>query len=235
MLPRTGGAVRRSFCWCWLVFLVATCGCMNQQLQIATRRTLDSLPGVQYQQVVDNLATIAANPGYLPYLAVVGQGSIQVTDNGNAALALSLSAKPIAADILNMGGSRNVTGTWSVGTITSPDKIRSMQALYHRTVLGATGGDPACAWLQMGYRRDVPKHACFVGRHERVCVWVMPDGMAGLSGLSLAIMDIATREDAVPPPAEPKEPLSQKAAAPSVPRRNFQVPPTGPVFTPIGN
>jgi len=56
---------------------------MNQQLQVTARRTISGLPDLQYQQVIDNLAAIAPNPGFLPYLAVVGQGSIQVTENGN--------------------------------------------------------------------------------------------------------------------------------------------------------
>jgi hypothetical protein len=235
MPPRTGGEARRGFCACWMAILSVTCGCMNQQLQFATQRTLGTLPDLHYQQVLDNLAKISANPGYLPYLAVVGQGSIQVTDNGTASLALSMSAKPITADILNLGANRNVTGTWTLGTITSPEKIRAMQALYHQAVLGSTQHDPAFGWLKVGCRRDVPKQACFVGRHGRIFAWVMPEGVAELSSLSLAIMDIATREDAGPMPDSSRDSFRQKTAAPAVPRRNFQVPPTGPVFTPGGN
>ena len=62
-------------------------GCMSQQLQFTTRRTVNALPDLQYQQVIDNLAKIASNPGFLPYLAVAGQGSVQVTDNGSSTLA----------------------------------------------------------------------------------------------------------------------------------------------------
>jgi len=68
--------------WCMMI-LGVTWGCMNQQLQVTARRTISGLPDLQYQQVIDNLAAIAPNPGFLPYLAVVGQGSIQVTENGN--------------------------------------------------------------------------------------------------------------------------------------------------------
>ena len=71
------------------VVLGLASGCMNQQLRFATRRTVNTLPDLQYQQVIDNLATIAANPGFLPYLAVAGQGSIQVTDNRNSSLGLN--------------------------------------------------------------------------------------------------------------------------------------------------
>ena len=91
--------------------------------------------------------------------------------------------------------SRNVTGTWSLGTITSPEKIRSMQAVYLRAIRGRAAGDPAFGWLKVGGQSDVPKQASYVGQFQDVYVWVMPDGMEGLSDLTLAIMDIATRDD----------------------------------------
>ena len=53
---------------------------------------LSTLPDLHYQQVIDNLASIASNPARLPYLAVVGQGSIQVTDNGNSVMGVSFAA-----------------------------------------------------------------------------------------------------------------------------------------------
>jgi hypothetical protein len=63
-----------------IVVLAQLCGCMSEQLRFTARRTVNALPDLQYQQVVDNLAKIASNPGFLPSLAVAGQGSVQVTD-----------------------------------------------------------------------------------------------------------------------------------------------------------
>ena len=59
-------------------------------------------------------------------------------------------------------------------------------------------------------------------------MWVMPEEIAGLSELTLAILDVATRQDDSPGSDTSK-------AGPHrglVPRRNFQVPASGPVFTP---
>ena len=98
-------------------------GCLHRQLEFTAQRTLSRLPELQYQQVLDNLAAVAANPAHLPYLAVVGQGAIQVTDNGTSTLGLTipmLSSKPYG---VNIGASRNVTGTLSLGT--SPARTRS--------------------------------------------------------------------------------------------------------------
>jgi hypothetical protein len=216
-----------------IMLLGLASGCMNQQLQFSTRRTTNTLPDLQYQQIMDNLAMIAANPGFLPYLAVAGQGSIQVTDGGTSSLSLNMAPKTFTSGMFGLGASRNITGTWSLGTITSPEKIRAMQAAYQQAVRGSAQGDPAYAWLMTGCKKDIHKHASYVGQHGQVFVWVMPDGIAGLSDLTLTIMDIATREDMVSPPAaSSRESLRGSAAPATVPRRNFQVPPSGPVFTP---
>ena len=216
----------------WLMVLGPLSGCMTQQLRFTARRTVNALPDLQYQQVVDNLAKIASNPGFLPYLAVAGQGSVQVTDNGNSTLGLNMASKAFGPGTLSLGTSRNVTGTWSLGTITSPEKIRSMQTVYLRAVRGSAEGDAAYGWLKIGHKSDVPRHASFVGHFDTVYVWVTPEGVTGLSELSLAIMDIATREDTAGAADDDPKSRRGKSEPVSVPRRNFQVPPVGPVFTP---
>ncbi len=206
-------------------------GCMKDQLRYSIRRATSTLPDLQYQQVIDNLAMIADNPGYLPYLAVAGQGSVQVTDGGSSSLSVPFGNSTFNTTTLGLGATRNITGTWSVGTITDPDKIRQMRALYRAAVLGTSQGVPGAGWLQIGCRRDVPKSAVYVGRQGRVYAWVTPEGLDGLSELTLQIMDIATRADS----AEPSPHAIFRGSGPDalpVPRRNFQSPPIGPVFTP---
>src|ERR1035441_10060812 len=139
---------------CTLLMPLFAAGCMNRQLELTTGRTLSTLPDLQYQQIIDNLAAVASNPGRLPYLAVVGQGSIQVTDNGNSMLGLSIVPGTAKANALTLAASRNITGTWSLGTITSPDKIRGMQAVYQRAVTASAQRVPAYLWLNVGGKRD---------------------------------------------------------------------------------
>jgi hypothetical protein len=232
LTPRVGRCGRRDQLFLSILVLGLASGCMSQQLRFTTLRTVNALPDLQYQQVIDNLAKIASNPGFLPYLAVAGQGSVQVTDNGNSALGLNLSTTPFGPGVLSFGASRDVTGTWSLGTITSPEKIRSMQAVYLRVLRGTAEGDPAFGWLKVGRKGEVPKQASYVGHFGTVFVWVMPEGIDGLSELTLAIMDIATSEDVAGSPVSDSEHLRGMARPPGVPRRNFQVPPAGPVFTP---
>ena len=218
-----------------MLALGLTPGCMSQQLRFTALRTVNALPDLQYQQVIDNLAKLASNPGFLPYLAVAGQGSVQVTDNGNSTLGVNLSPATFGPGSLNIGTSRNVTGTWSLGTITSPEKIRSMQAVYLRALRGRAAGDPAFGWLNVGRRGDVPKQVVYVGHFEDTFVWVVPEGIEGLSDLALAIMDIATSEDSDGDHFANGGPLRGMAGPARVTRRNFQVPPVGPMFTPGAN
>jgi hypothetical protein len=213
---------------CSVLLLAFSPGCLNRQLELTTRRTLNTLPDLNYQQVIDNLAAVAANPGLLPYLAVAGQGSIQVTDNGSSTVGLGIPSFSARSDGLGISASRNVTGTWSLGTITSPDKIRDMQAVYRRAIAGAAQRNPAYLWLNVGVRGDVPQGASYTGRHGNLFAWVMPEGVAGFSELTLTILDIATREDDAPESDASKLPPHRRDAR----RRNFQVPAAGPVFTP---
>ena len=153
---------RRSLYCLWLFLtltLVFASGCLHHQLELTTRRALNTLPDLHYQQVMDNLAAIAANPAYLPYLAVVGQGAVQVTDNGTTTLGLVSPVSLMKPDAFGFNSSRNVTGTWSLGTITSPDKIRAMQAVYQRAVAGSAQREPAHIWLNVGGKRVVPSTA----------------------------------------------------------------------------
>jgi len=70
---------------------------------------------------------------------------------------------------------------------------------------GKTSGTPAhlsedeclcCAiphgWMNVGCKRDVPHHACYVGHYRDTYVWVTPDGLEGLTRLTLTILNLAT-------------------------------------------
>jgi hypothetical protein len=232
MIPRKGDRIGRGSLVGSIVLLGMVSGCMNSQLRLTARLSTNALHELQYQQVMDNLAAIASHPHLLPYLAVAGQGSIQVTDTANSSFGMNMAHKTFTTGIVSLSGSRNVTANWNMGTVTSPEKIREMQSHYQRAVRGRAEGDPDYAWLNVGSRRDVPKGASFIGRHGPVFVWVMPDGIEGLSNLTLAIMDIATREEVAPVPRPPAAAPPEALAPGVVPRRNFQVPAPGPVFTP---
>ena len=47
---------------------------------------------------------------------------------------------------------------------------------------------PPPGWFHLGGRREVPKNACYVGRHGNRYAWVTPGGMAGLSRFTVAVL-----------------------------------------------
>jgi hypothetical protein len=47
--------------------------------------------------------------------------------------------------------------------------------------------------------KDVPKGACHVARYKGTWVWVTPDGIDGLTRLTIAILNITTLDANVPP------------------------------------
>ena len=63
MVPRMGrrGLFRSSLSL--LLLLGFAAGCLHRQLEFTARRTLNTLPDLQYQQVMDNLAAIASESG----------------------------------------------------------------------------------------------------------------------------------------------------------------------------
>jgi hypothetical protein len=47
-------------------------------------------------------------------------------------------------------------------------------------------------WYGVGQKRDVPRHACYVGHFGNTFVWVPPENLEMLTRLTLAILDIHT-------------------------------------------
>lgn len=49
-------------------------------------------------------------------------------------------------------------------------------------------------WVHVGHKKDVPREACYVGKHQHTYVWVMPDDVSHLTNLTIAILDIANSD-----------------------------------------
>jgi hypothetical protein len=53
-------------------------------------------------------------------------------------------------------------------------------------------------WFHVGGKKDVPKNACYVGRYCDSYVWVLPDGIEGLTRFTMTIIDLATGKPHAP-------------------------------------
>jgi hypothetical protein len=194
--------------------------------------TVATLTDLNYQQVLENLAMLVANPSALPSIAVVNAGTVTVADqkqvSASATYAPTLAyvqqegaGLPILSLLFNPSVSRNVTENWSLVPVTDVDNLRRIRCAYELLVLG--GGETTdcdhCAdllrrfylgetdrmdcviptgWYHTGRKKDVPKKACHVGHYCDTYVWVMPEGLDGLTRFTMTIIDLATGKPHAP-------------------------------------
>lgn len=131
------------------------------------------------------------------------------------------SGLPILSLLFNPSGSRNVTENWSVLPVTDVDNLRRIRCAFQLVVLGGhtTTDCDQCldllrrfyagetdrmdcvlpvGWFHSGGKKDVPKDACYVGRHCDTWVWVGRDGLEGLTRFTMSIIDLATGKPHAP-------------------------------------
>jgi hypothetical protein len=204
--------------------VLCCCGCVHHQLRFSTLHQARTINDLQYEQVLDNLALISKNPDALPYFAVPGSGTTNVQQSVNGGAAFNYTRVMFSGWSFNFGGNRSNSGNWSFSPVNDPDKLKLMRCVY-QFALGVRSSDPCtdcvallraffgddfalchvpAGWLHAGCEADVPGDACYVGHAGDRYAWVTAEGVAGLSQVTLAILDIATAASVVPPtPAVP--------------------------------
>jgi hypothetical protein len=106
----------------------------NLHLKHSTVNQASTLTQVLYQQVLDNLAMIAANPAALPWQANINSGTAQVTDNGSATLALTFGLSQ--GNILrtyspSFTGQRTIVETWGLAPVSEDNNLNLLIKAYH--------------------------------------------------------------------------------------------------------
>jgi hypothetical protein len=130
-------------------------------------------------------------------------------------------ALPILTLLFNPSGQRSVTENWSMAPVTDVDNLRRIRCAFQLLVLdgGQTSDCEQCldllrrfylgetdrmdcviprGWFQAGCKKDVPKNACYVGRYCDSYVWVLPDGVEGLTRFTMTVIDLATGKPHAP-------------------------------------
>ena len=286
--------------------VLASSGCMTTQLRHKVAEQASSLPDTYYQEVLDNLAMIVADPGRMPYFSDPQTSRVQITQTASANYTLNWDLITVAPTgvltlfnryLLNeqsatLGGAQANLGEYASLTANDPDKLFSMRAAYRRTAGTATSEDDEMlnefyyrhfevsdrslarlhenrpdvfqaigtklaklsgveyltvesfekrlaesdilgpdelgryrrpilkytrmdheptefvsdadthhllylgalkpGWYCVGQKRDVPKHARYVGHYGDIYLWVPPENVETLTRLTLAILDIHT-------------------------------------------
>jgi hypothetical protein len=128
---------------------------------------------------------------------------------------------PMLSLLFNPSGQRNVTENWSLAPVTDIDNLRRIRCAYQLLVSdGAV--DSNCipcrelikrfylgeqdnldcvipkGWYNVGCKKDVPACACYVGHCGNTYVWVMPEGIDGLTRFTMTVIDLATGKPHAP-------------------------------------
>lgn len=130
------------------------------------------------------------------------------------------SGLPILSLLLNPSASRNVTENWSMAPVTDIDNLRRMRCAFQLVVVGGeTSNCESCmqeirrfflgetdrmdcvlprGWYSVGCKQDVPKDACYVAHYCDTYVWVMSEGIDGLTRFTMTILELATGKPHAP-------------------------------------
>ena len=105
-------------------------GCTSRHLCQRTVNQGRTLPELQYQQVLNNLAQFAVNPSALPWHVNLKEGTSQVTDSLSGGALVDLG--PPASTEPQLFGSRTVVAQWGMAPVTDAIELRLLRVAYRR-------------------------------------------------------------------------------------------------------
>jgi hypothetical protein len=112
------------------VALVCATGCTTGRLRQRTINQGSTLPELQYQQVLNNLALFAANPASLPWHVNLREGTTQITDSVTAGSLVDLG--PPAVTQPQIFGSRTAVAQWGMSPVIDATELRLLRIAYRR-------------------------------------------------------------------------------------------------------
>ncbi len=114
------------------VALVGSTGCTAVRLGQRTMRQASTLPDLQYQQVLDNLARFVDDPAALPWHVNFREGTTQITDSASAGAAVDLG--PPSNTLPQLFGSRTVVVQWGMTPVIEHTALRLLRMAYRRAI-----------------------------------------------------------------------------------------------------
>ena len=113
-----------------VVGLACVTGCTTGRLRQRTINQGATLPALQYQQVLDNLALFATHPGSLPWHVNFREGTNQVTDSISGGAAVDLG--PPVTWFPQLLGSRTAVAQWGMSPVIDATELRLLRIAYRR-------------------------------------------------------------------------------------------------------
>jgi hypothetical protein len=114
----------------FIIALACGTGCTTGRLRQRTISQGSTLPDLQYQQVLANLALFATNPAALPWHMNVREGTTQVTDSATAGALIDLG--PPAVTQPQVFGSRTAVAQWGMSPVIDPIELQLLRIAYRR-------------------------------------------------------------------------------------------------------
>ena len=114
--------------------LACVTGCTTGRLRQRTVNQGRTLPELQYQQVLDNLAQFATNPSALPWHVNLREGTTQITDSISGGAAVDIG--PPVTWFPQLLGSRTAVAQWGMAPVIDATELRLLRIAYRRA-LGA--------------------------------------------------------------------------------------------------
>jgi hypothetical protein len=117
----------------YLLFAAVACcgtGCTSRHLCQRTVNQGRTLPELQYQQVLNNIAQFAVNPAALPWHVNLKEGTSQVTDSLSGGALVDLG--PPASTEPQLFGSRTVVAQWGMAPVTDATELGLLRIAYRR-------------------------------------------------------------------------------------------------------
>jgi hypothetical protein len=113
-----------------VIGLCCATGCTSGRLRQRTISQGNTLPELQYQQVLDNLARFATQPGSLPWHVNLKEGTTQVTDSLSGGAALDIG--PPVTWFPQLLGSRTAVAQWGMSPVIGASELRLLRIAYRR-------------------------------------------------------------------------------------------------------
>ena len=198
----------------WFVLFAVLAGCNALSLERHTTNQAMTAADIRYQLVINILARSAANPGNLPAIGTVTDGSVSVSDKATIDIKTALDGiKGFTSETISGGASRSPSLAWTLDTASTADQVRAAQTACMWALTGCPPQDSqsidllkkfqvyedlVClnanyqGWFCTGCKSNVPRNCLYVSQQGDRSFWVPQGGLQALSEFTLILSDIAT-------------------------------------------
>lgn len=114
-----------------IIVLLLLSGCTHLKLRQKTLHQGRTLPDLQRQLVLDNLAQFACDPNTMAWHLIIAGGLVQVSDQGTA----SMLPGQIGAEVVPSAAvGRSILEQWNVDAVVESDDLQLLQLAYQKAV-----------------------------------------------------------------------------------------------------